>query len=73
MPNITGNIFFSGNSAAGGANGCFASAGSRTFWASGDSHGGIDINMNASRSNSIYGASSTVQPPALQLITQIKY
>lgn len=31
------------------------------------------ININASRSSSIYGASSTVQPPAITLIPQIKY
>ncbi len=30
-------------------------------------------NADASRSNSIYGASSTVQPPAITLIPQIKY
>ena len=29
--------------------------------------------FDASRSNAIYGASDTVQPPALQLIPQIKY
>ena len=31
------------------------------------------FNFNASQSNSIYGASSTVQPPALSLIPQIKF
>ena len=30
-------------------------------------------NFNASRSNSIYGSSTTVQPPALTLVPQIKY
>ena len=35
--------------------------------------GRIKIDFNASQSNSIYGASSTVQPPALQLIPQIKF
>lgn len=73
LPNITGNISFTGNSAAGGASGCFASAGYNQFWASGDRHDGIGINMDASRSNSIYGASHTVQPPAIVLIPQIKY
>ena len=32
-----------------------------------------DIIFDASRSNSIYGASTTVQPPALQLTPQIRY
>lgn len=31
------------------------------------------LNFNAAGSNSIYGASDTVQPPALTLIPQIKY
>ena len=32
-----------------------------------------DIIFNAADSNSIYGASDTVQPPSLSLIPQIKY
>ena len=31
------------------------------------------VTFNAALSNSIYGASNTVQPPALQLIPQIRY
>lgn len=31
------------------------------------------VTFDASRSNSIYGASDTVQPPAITLIPQIKY
>ena len=31
------------------------------------------FNFNASRSSSIYGKSQTVQPPAIQLIPQIKF
>ena len=31
------------------------------------------IGLDASRSSSIYGASNTVQPPALSLLPQIKY
>lgn len=33
----------------------------------------VAINFNASKSNSIYGRSSTVQPPALILLPIIKY
>lgn len=41
-------------------------------------YGGAGISMwntsfDASQSNSIYGSSTTVQPPAIQLIPQIKY
>ena len=31
------------------------------------------VTFNASQSNNIYGSSTTVQPPAIQLIPQIKY
>ena len=31
------------------------------------------LNFNAANSNVIYGASNTVQPPALSLIPQVKY
>lgn len=41
--------------------------------ASGDNRGGINWKFDASRSNPIYGASETVQPPAISLIAQIKY
>ena len=34
---------------------------------------GTGITFNASRANSIYGRSTTVQPPALTMIAQIKY
>ena len=33
----------------------------------------VDIIFNAADSNAIYGASDTVQPPAIQLIPQIKF
>lgn len=38
-----------------------------------DGTGNDLINFNATNSNSIYGASNTVQPPAIVLIPQIKY
>ena len=37
------------------------------------SGGTFKINFKASDSNSIYGASNTVQPPTLSLLPQIKY
>ena len=39
---------------------------------SGSVYGGI-VTLDASKSNPIYGASATVQPPALTMIAQIKY
>ena len=45
------------------------------LWAAmSDTDGNIQgLGFDASRSNAIYGRSSTVQPPAIQLIPQIKY
>ena len=69
LPNITGT--FSGHDSAGGA-----------FWVSGGSewHGNRNnngqkhtISFNASRSSSIYGASSTVQPPAIKVRVVTRY
>lgn len=34
---------------------------------------GVNANFDASKSNPVYGASETVQPPAISLIAQIKY
>lgn len=33
----------------------------------------IQVNFNASNSNSIYGAAETVQPPTLNLICQSRF
>lgn len=69
LPNITGA--FSGHDSASGA-----------FWVSGGSewHGNRNnngqkhtISFNASRSSSIYGASSTVQPPAIKVRVVTRY
>ena len=40
---------------------------------SGNNLGGAESYFDASRSNSIYGSSNTVQPPSIVLIPQIKY
>ena len=73
MPNITGKliagefvdaIMSSAGALYGKAGGTSPSAGEGT--ANG-------LYFDASRSNAIYGASSTVQPPAIVLIPQIKF
>lgn len=38
-----------------------------------EAHNYAQLGIDASRSNPIYGASATVQPPAISLIAQIKY
>lgn len=78
LPNITGlfgRVTGASSSDAGPFTGAFKSNGSL-----GLSHGGYssytnarNADFNASRSNSIYGNSDTVQPPALCLNMIIKY
>ena len=64
LPNITGTFKDNGHAGALAATGAFTGTkdgtGSNSGWA-GD---GGTYTFNASRSNSIYGKSSTVQPPA---------
>lgn len=74
LPNITGQYY----AVVGGGitvNGAFT--GSWTD-SSGQTSGGggynrVHLVVDASKSNAIYGASNTVQPPAIVLIPQIKY
>ena len=74
LPNITGHIntpfeLFNDWS------GAFSRYGSNMhqFAEEGSSGLASGVQFNASLSNSIYGSSNTVQPPALQLIPQIKF
>ena len=77
LPNITGNIGFSGtdpDTVIAWGNGAF----SRSLWSgAGNSHNyprnnaGVDYNFSASRSNSIYGKSSTVQPQSIKVLYYI--
>ena len=71
LPNITGSLKFMsyGQSTSGAFT--FSSDGSQSP-SSGNWYSGV-FNFNASRSSSIYGASTTVQPSAIALIAQIKY
>ena len=62
VPNITG--WFAANDAA--ADGTLFTSEAYQTWPYGSSAGGgrPKLTFNASRSNSVYGTSSTVQPPA---------
>ena len=71
LPNITGrvsvsNAWFSSDQGAlyrsGSGQGCGDTAAN-----------GVGVYIDASRSNSIYGNSSTVQPPTIVQIPQIKF
>ena len=79
LPNITGQVSMGGVYSLAGQTNCFKNSKNRTGSATGATHneaGGnqkVIVDFSATNSNSIYGASSTVQPPAFNLIAQIKY
>ena len=82
LPNIVGDIggfiySLNGSGAMDGAHGAFVSGGNLSKF---ESTSGVNsawydfiASFNASRSNPCYGNAETVQPPALQLIPQIRY
>lgn len=75
LPNFTG-WFTSGNNSGHvpGADGTlFYKDGTTSNAASLNANDATRIRFNPSRANSIYGKSTTVQPPALSLLAQIKY
>lgn len=80
LPNITGAITsYELGRAGGAAAGALYDDGSAKYGVSRDSGSGnhdgqsLVITLEASRSSSIYGASTTVQPPAVKLLPCIKY
>ncbi len=69
LPNITGVIDYP---RAGTPSGAFAYSGQRDYQVSGGTGGRFDYaNFNASRSSSIYGNSSTVQPQTIKVLYYI--
>ena len=78
LPNIEGNFYLRPNAAGTSTgNGAFAflSGGSQLSASVSETARAAEngYSFRASRSNSIYGASTTVQPPAIVLIPQIRY
>ena len=75
LPEISGTFGNNGTGTDSYANGSFLQTTSTsTFgFSGGDAGVFLTRKFTASLSSSIYGASTTVQPPALQLIPQIKY
>ena len=69
LPEITGNIFNVDHVGSLSADGCFSfkDKGGNGSGGSGSRHKNADVTFNASSSNSIYGKSDTVQPPAVRL------
>lgn len=74
LPNITGNLDQMVTDSGGKFSGAFYSKGKpRTRgWASADYDELRNIGFDANRSNSIYGKSNTVQPPAVKMLLIIK-
>lgn len=76
LPNITGNVTGTDDGLASyTTSACYISQrGLDINWDSATGYrGGVQIALDASKSNPIYGAADTVQPPAITLIAQIKY
>ena len=75
LPNITGTWVRDYVTSPSTINGCFATVAGTNRSAAGKpiAIGNNGINFNANRSSGIYGASTTVQPPALSTIICIKY
>lgn len=70
LPNITGSF---GNIYYQNATGAFTHGASGQYGHADAMYADSIIQFDASRSSNIYGKSSTVQPPAICLIPQIKY
>lgn len=71
-PNIIGSFEESGDSME--ADGCFEETQTHGGWVYGGS-GGLRkrVDIDASRSSSAYGRSSTVQPPSVRFLPCIKF
>ena len=70
LPNITGSF---GNIYYQNATGAFTKGAGSQYGHADAMYADSIIQFSASNSNAIYGASTTVQPPALALIPQIKF
>lgn len=72
LPNITGNISAFKSSISGAFVGS-TNTNRYDGWQDNQDEYAVSTSFDASRSNSIYGASTTVQPPAMTVIYCIKY
>ena len=71
LPNITGQTGY--RFGGGGTSGCFIAGAAVNCGDWYTPHTNTQLEFDASQSNSIYGNSTTVQPPALTLLPCIKY
>ena len=76
LPNITGSLTNRGTgfrASQASSNGCIVVGGDLSNSIGAVSATSYNVSIDASRSNSIYGKSTTVQPPALTLLPCIKF
>ena len=79
IPDISGKIYNTDSVGAFFCSGSVKSDGAFSVTTPSNSTGasgsniGVNIAFSASRCSKIYGASNTVQPPAIQLIQQIRF
>lgn len=72
LPNITG-LFGYGNSNFYASGAMYATGWNNALWGNGNAWGAnMQVMFDASRSNTIYGKSTTVQPPAITVRYLIK-
>ena len=73
LPNITGETDTTGTTCFRNPAGAFYNTLTTLITANTNERSGVDINMNAQLSNSIFGGSDTVQPSSLRSLACIKY
>lgn len=73
LPNITGYVNHTGTSCMRSPGGAFYAYSTSSYRTADSSGHGIGLGIGASRSNAVYGASDTVQPPAITVRFIIKY
>lgn len=75
LPEITGTFGFSGGAGARNVAGAFATQSSYNTLSHNRETGNTShiLSFSAARANAVYGKATTVQPPAIMLIPQIKY
>ena len=73
LPNITGTIHSYRSTYGSETNGAFTTTQVFNQPVAGSNGPTCNIDFNAANSNPIYGRSNAVQPPALNLLPQIKY
>ena len=73
MPNITGS-FKTGHCDVDEGTGAFTiTQGVRSVWGNTDNGTAAFVEFSANKSNAIYGASETVQPPTINAIIQVRF